>query len=50
MHFQVVGDKVFDRKEKDRLIKTRAFVNEMLRYASIGESIEMYSLGVSHSL
>ncbi|XP_067944231.1 cytochrome P450 2C16-like [Watersipora subatra] len=32
---EVVGDQTFDRKQKDKLVKTRAFINELHRYASI---------------
>jgi len=32
---EIVGDQVFDRKNKDKLVKTRAFINEVHRYVSV---------------
>ena len=34
---QVVGDAPYDRKVKDKLVKTTAFINELFRYVSVGK-------------
>ena len=33
----MVGDHKFDRKSKDKLVKTRAFLNEVHRHVSISK-------------
>lgn len=35
VYLQAIGQRVFERRDQDKLVKTNAFLFEVLRYASV---------------